>query len=99
MDRRMPGTATRAFLAVVLAASLTACAGGAGGDAAAGDDPSGSAAPKKCTVSAKLVPSCGAWWGVTPVIGARQDPAVAVHDFEGKTGRSVDIYHGYHSGS
>jgi hypothetical protein len=95
----MPRTAARAFLAVTLAASLAACAAGADGDEAAGDDPSGNASPKNCTVSANLVPSCGAWWGVTPVIGARQDPAAAVRDFERKTGRSVDIYHGYHSGS
>src|SRR4051812_1072882 len=99
MDRRMPRTAARAFLAVTLAASLAACAAGTDGDEAAGDDPSGNASPKNCTVSANLVPSCGAWWGVTPVIGARQDPAAAVRDFERKTGRSVDIYHGYHSGS
>ena len=95
----MPGTAPRALLAAVTAASLVACASSAGGEDSAGDDPSGSAAPKKCTVSAKLVPSCGAWWGVTPVLGARQDPAVAVRAYERKIGRSVDIYHGYHSGS
>jgi hypothetical protein len=95
----MPG---RAALAVATAASLVACAAGPGGDdGPALSEASGSASgkPQKCTVSAKLVPSCGAWWGVTPVVGARQDPAAAVHDFESQTGRSVDIYHGYHSGA
>jgi hypothetical protein len=97
----MPG---RASLALVTAASLTACATGIGG----GDDSptltergagASATAPAKCTVSAKLVPSCGAWWGVTPVIGARQDPAAAVRQFERRTGRTVDIYHAYHTGS
>jgi len=94
----MPG---RAFLALVTAASLAACATGTGGDGApALTERSGSASakPKKCTVSAKLIPSCGAWWGVTPVIGSRQDPAAAVRQFEHRTGRTVDIYHGYHTG-
>ena len=93
----------RALVALVTAASLTACAGATGG----GDDPSvltersagASATPKKCTVSAKLVPSCGAWWGVTPAVGAHQDPAMTVRQFERRTGRSMDTYHGYHSGS
>ncbi|WP_285571186.1 glycosyl hydrolase [Actinoallomurus iriomotensis] len=102
MDRRMPGVAGRAFLALTTAVSLAACGviGGNGG----GDEPelaprSGdpSASPAKCTVSAKLVPSCGAWWGVTPVIGSRQDPVSAVTSYERQIGRSVDIYHGYHS--
>ncbi len=54
-------------------------------------------AAKKCTVSAKLVPSCGAWWGVTPVGTA--PPTAQVQAFERTTGRPVDIYHGYHSGA
>ncbi len=92
----MPG---RAAVALVTAASLVACASGSGGGRSPGlSERSGSASPEKCTVSSKLVPSCGAWWGVTPVIGARQDPATAVQEFERKTGRSVDIYHGYHTG-
>jgi hypothetical protein len=99
MDRRMPG---RALLALATAASLAACAAQGIGDSpplserSAGGSPT---AARKCTVSAKLVPSCGAWWGVTPVIGARQDPAAAVRQFERRTGRAVDLYHAYHSGT
>jgi hypothetical protein len=100
MKRRTRGALARSALALALAASLTACAG-AGNEvpelATSSRLPSGG--PKKCTVSAKLVPSCGAWWGVTPVTGTRQDPTAPVHDFERKIGRSVDIYHGYHSGN
>ncbi|MDN3352513.1 glycosyl hydrolase [Actinomadura sp. DC4] len=97
MDRRMPW---RAFLALATATSLVACGGGPGGDDLPGlSDRSGgaSATPDKCTVSAKLVPSCGAWWGVTPAVGARQDPSSIVHAYERQIGRPVDIYHGYHS--
>jgi hypothetical protein len=94
----MPG---RALVALVTAALLAACATGPGSDGAPGltdRNARASAKPKKCTVSAKLVPSCGAWWGVTPVIGARQDPVAAVRQFERRTGRTVDVYHGYHTG-
>jgi hypothetical protein len=92
----------RTALAVVTTASLVACAGGSGSDdGPALTEQSGSASgkPGKCTVSAELVPSCGAWWGVTPVVGNRQDPTSAVHAFESQTGRTVNIYHGYHSGA
>jgi hypothetical protein len=93
----MPG---RAFLALTTAMSLAACGvtGGGDGDPALAQrsgDPS--AAAKDCTVSAKLVPSCGAWWGVTPDVGARQDPAAVVRAYEHQIGRAVDFYHGYHS--
>jgi Glycosyl hydrolase family 26 len=98
----MPGTAGRASLALITAASLVACAAGPGGDdgpALSERSGSASATPAKCTVSAKLVPSCGAWWGVTPAVGARQDPTAVVRAYEHQIGRGVDIYHGYHSGS
>jgi hypothetical protein len=90
------GRLARVSVALAMAASLTACVGSGGGDVS---EPM--AAPstpkKKCTVSAKLVPSCGAWWGVTPLTGP--DPTAAVHTFERVIGRPVDIYHGYHRGS
>jgi hypothetical protein len=52
-----------------------------------------------CTVSAKLVPSCGAWWGVAPASFTATPRAQALHDFERKIGRTVDIYHAYHRGN
>ncbi len=91
---------TRRFaLALVLSASLVACAG-PGAEVPKFVQPSDevSKGPHKCTVSKKLVPSCGAWWGVTPVSSAGQYPTAQVRDFERKIGRSVDIYHGYHTG-
>jgi hypothetical protein len=51
-----------------------------------------------CTVSAKLVPSCGAWWGVAPAAFTSTPRTQALHDFESRIGRTVDIYHAYHRG-
>jgi hypothetical protein len=101
MHRRMPRIAVRAFLAMAMAASSGACAGPGTDDVPVLSPRSDeeSTKPEKCTISAKLVPSCGAWWGVTPVIGAHQNPAMAVRAYERQIGRSVDTYHGYHSGS
>jgi hypothetical protein len=46
-----------------------------------------------CTVSSKLVPSCGVWWGATA--GAGNDRAVSLSNFE-KVSTRTDIYHSYH---
>ncbi|GGL35101.1 hypothetical protein H9L10_01400 [Phycicoccus endophyticus] len=42
-------------------------------------------------MSATLVPSCGAWWGVSTPTGTD-----GVAAFERMTGARTDIYHGYH---
>lgn len=88
--------AFRAFLALLTAAPLAACAGQGNDSLPDLTERSVAPAKTKCTVSSKLVPSCGAWWGVTPVVGARQDPTAAVREFEQRIGRTVDVYHGYH---
>lgn len=49
-----------------------------------------------CTVSDLLVPSCGAWWGVTPGAFTSTPKPKALAEFERKIGRPVDIYHAYH---
>ncbi|MFL6139361.1 MAG: carbohydrate binding domain-containing protein [Frankiaceae bacterium] len=52
-----------------------------------------------CTVSAILVPSCGAWWGVAPnpLSGETWDQALV--NFESTMGRTVGIAHYYHRGT
>ncbi|GIJ10222.1 glycosyl hydrolase [Micromonospora andamanensis] len=53
----------------------------------------------KCgTVSAKLVPGCGAWWGMySPTSAAAGwDHGKAVTDVEKQVGRTFDIVHRYH---
>ncbi|MEO7060643.1 MAG: hypothetical protein ABI083_13055 [Lapillicoccus sp.] len=47
-----------------------------------------------CTMSAILVPSCGAWWGVSP--GGSGTASTEVAEFERLTGERTDIFHGYH---
>jgi hypothetical protein len=49
-----------------------------------------------CTVSAKLVPSCGAWFGVgvNPLHGESYDQALT--EFESTTQRTAAIVHYYH---
>ncbi len=47
-----------------------------------------------CTVSELLVPSCGAWWGVSP--GGATDEAAKIADFETLTNKRTDMYRAYH---
>lgn len=62
-------------------------------------DPPGAPAsgPGQCTVSALLVPSCGAWTGVAPGAFSDRPKAGALADFESLTGAPTDIVHVYHS--
>ncbi|GAB3858899.1 hypothetical protein GCM10028801_19480 [Nocardioides maradonensis] len=48
----------------------------------------------RCTVSAKLVPSCGLWWGVSP--GTYHDRRAGTLAFERQLGARVDVYKAYH---
>lgn len=51
-------------------------------------------AKKKCRVSARLVPSCGLWWGVSP--GTYHNRKAGTRAFEKQLGARVDIYKAYH---
>lgn len=85
---RPRGRRVRAYaIAAVLAAGLAAAGAGLLG---------GRAAVAPCTVSATLVPSCGAWWGMyLPVDEDRQLPH-KVHAEEKYLGRPLDIIERYH---
>ena len=53
-----------------------------------------------CSVSSRLVPSCGAWFGsTTNTFGAETGPADAVARQESELGRPLDIVHVYHVGN
>jgi Glycosyl hydrolase family 26 len=55
------------------------------------------AAPRRCTVSAILVPSCGAWWGMYLDTDPGGDGLVsAVQAQENTLGRPLDIIQRYH---
>jgi hypothetical protein len=57
---------------------------------------SGSPSPRPCTVSATLVPSCGAWWGVAPASWTDEPRIQATHEFEAAAGRRMAVVHTYH---
>ncbi len=55
------------------------------------------AAPRPCTVSAILVPSCGAWWGMfVPADSGGGGLVSAVQAEETQLGRPLDIIQRYH---
>lgn len=49
-----------------------------------------------CAVTAKLIPSCGAWWGIAPEIFTGLPPDRALAGAEERMGRAADILHVYH---
>jgi hypothetical protein len=49
-----------------------------------------------CEVTAKLIPSCGAWWGVAPEVFTGRRPGQALKRAEKRMGRPADIVHVYH---
>ncbi|MER7418583.1 glycosyl hydrolase [Micromonospora peucetia] len=58
-----------------------------------------SSPPDRCgEVSSRLVPSCGAWWGMYSPAGAGDgwDHGAAVAEVEAQVGRKFDVVHRYH---
>jgi hypothetical protein len=51
-----------------------------------------------CVATAKLIPSCGAWWGVAPDVFGGRPPSQAIAAAEERMGRRADIVHVYHRG-
>lgn len=86
-----------AGLAVLVAGvCATACAG----TATSGRVPGGGAGttPVACAVTDKLIPTCGAWWGIAPDVFSGRGPIRAVDMAERRMGRRADIVHVYHRG-
>lgn len=51
-----------------------------------------------CTVTDKLIPSCGAWWGLAPEIFTGVPVDRALRGAEARMGSRADIVHVYHRG-
>ncbi|GGL11601.1 hypothetical protein GCM10014719_11880 [Planomonospora parontospora subsp. antibiotica] len=49
-----------------------------------------------CEASVKLIPSCGAWWGVAPEVFTGRPPGRALARAEKRMGRTAGIVHVYH---
>ncbi|MFC4058449.1 glycoside hydrolase family 26 protein [Planomonospora corallina] len=52
--------------------------------------------PSGCEASAKLIPSCGAWWGVAPEVFTGRPPDRALARAERRMGRRAGVVHVYH---
>ncbi|WP_283135413.1 glycoside hydrolase family 26 protein [Rhizohabitans arisaemae] len=77
-------------IAVILALVGLGCSAAEGHTPAPGES--------ACEVSAILVPSCGAWWGIAPAVFTRTPPGRALAVAEELMGRPADILHVYHRG-
>lgn len=58
--------------------------------------PGGEATPRSCTPTDKLVPPCGAWWGMHVPTGENRNMNADVVAMEQKIGRKLDITISYH---
>lgn len=86
-------------MTLVLATTLAACS--AAGTAPRAAHPSATpaaAASPACTVTSRLIPSCGAWWGIAPEIFTDADVETAVASAEARMGATADVVHVYHRG-
>ncbi|MFI6599035.1 glycoside hydrolase family 26 protein [Nonomuraea sp. NPDC050536] len=83
---------------MVMAMALSGCSG-AKGEADQADGRLGLPSAPSCTVTAKLIPSCGAWWGLAPEVFTGAAPAEATRHAEARMGGTADIVHVYHRGS
>ena len=102
---RMPGSRRRA---AVLAAGVVAGVSLATGACVAGNAPRAEAGappatevirPRHCKATEKLIPTCGAWWGIAPEVFTRRSPAVVLERAERRMGRKAAILHVYHRNS
>jgi len=99
MPSRRPATVLVAGLAAGVSLAAGACDAGAQPRAEAGAAPGGEVfRPKGCMVTEKLIPTCGAWWGIAPEVFTRRSPAVALERAERRMGRKAAILHVYHRG-
>ncbi|MEV0645187.1 DNRLRE domain-containing protein [Phytomonospora sp. NPDC050363] len=60
------------------------------------EDGAGQSGP--CEIGVKLVPTCGALWGVAPGSRTSEPRIDAIERWERRTGRPQDIFHAYHRG-
>lgn len=93
------------LLLVGLAAAMLAACSSAEGEPKRGADETdqvngrlGIASSPTCTVTAKLIPSCGAWWGLAPEVFTGLPPSRALQQAEQRMGEAADILHVYHRG-
>ncbi|GAA4104678.1 hypothetical protein GCM10022248_93270 [Nonomuraea soli] len=81
------------LLTLSLVMALVGCSGAQG---ARTESPTRTSAAPACAATAKLIPSCGAWWGIAPEIFTGLGTPRALERAERRMGRAADILHVYH---
>ncbi|MET7461493.1 hypothetical protein [Nonomuraea sp. NPDC005501] len=81
----------------VMTAGTSTAGTDAGGTSAGPASPRAGATPA-CAVTDKLIPSCGAWWGVAPEIFTGAPVDKALRGAETRMGARADVVHVYHRG-
>lgn len=80
-----------------MAMTLSGCSG-AKGEADQVDGMLSLPSSPSCTVTDKLIPSCGAWWGLAPEVFSGAGPVQSTRQAEARMGGTADIVHVYHRG-
>ncbi|NBE93653.1 MULTISPECIES: glycoside hydrolase family 26 protein [unclassified Nonomuraea] len=94
-----------AFVGLILAVAATLAACSTVADTTAGapvavEEPARDVAgPPACTATSKLIPSCGAWWGIAPEIFTGAPVEEALRGAESRMDAGADVLHVYHRGS
>ncbi|MDI9581211.1 MAG: hypothetical protein QM207_11005 [Thermobispora sp.] len=88
---------------LIIGASVTACTAASG---APGDRDAKPRAPSvdlrtpgTCVATERLIPTCGAWWGIAPDTSSGTTLRRAVESAERRMGRRADIVHVTHRGA
>jgi hypothetical protein len=95
------GLAALAGLAVLAGGCLAGCSAASGTSRGVGtflDQTRRTPGLTNCAVTEKLIPTCGAWWGIAPDVFSGRRPTQAVEMAERRMGRRADIVHVYHRG-
>ncbi|MEU6718588.1 glycoside hydrolase family 26 protein [Nonomuraea purpurea] len=88
------------MLILIAVAALVACgsAEGSRGRVTAAQAPVPAGSPA-CTATSRLIPSCGAWWGIAPEVFTGVPVDHALRGAESRMGAAADVVHVYHRGS
>ncbi|GAB2946941.1 hypothetical protein GCM10027203_58050 [Nonomuraea fastidiosa] len=90
-----------AVLAAALVTVLAACSTAAGSPVPApvqAPTAKQAAGSPACTATSRLIPSCGAWWGLAPEVFTGVPIEQALHGAEMRMGAAADVVHVYHRG-
>jgi hypothetical protein len=88
-------------VALLVVAVLAGCSGQPGGSESPAREPSvrpNAETSPSCAVTARLIPSCGAWWGIAPEVFTGTGVERSLQSAETRVGGTADVLHVYHRG-